>query len=277
MEGVSKGLCMTLVVFFMTGCASRKTQEEIQARRYHLEQDSGFQDIDVSTIPDAVPRAPEGGVKADPYIWNGMSYTPLQTAAGYSEEGVASWYGMKFHGYETANGEIYDMYAMTAAHKTLPLPSYARVTNLENGQSVIVRVNDRGPFHGDRTIDLSWAAAKKLDFHDQGVASVRIEGIDTSPQGLLAFHSSRSADAVETGADSDGLMYLQVAALNSLAGASGLQQRLLGVTEMPVQVVSGDDALFRVRVGPFRSEHELLSLQQVLKDARLTRGFRIYE
>ena len=103
---------------------------------------------------------------------------------------LASWYGVKFHGYKTANGEVYDMYGMTAAHKTLPLPSYVRVTNLTNSRSVIVRVNDRGPFHGNRLIDLSWAAAKKLGYHDKGTARVRIEGIDTSPEGLLALQAA---------------------------------------------------------------------------------------
>lgn len=135
-------------------------------------------DIDVSHIPDAVPMPHNGRYKAAPYTVMGTRYFPIQSAHNYSEVGTASWYGTKFHGQNTANGEQYDLYGMTAAHKTLPLPSYVKVTNLENGLSVTLRVNDRGPFYSDRIIDLSFAAAKKLGYADKGVARVKVEGID---------------------------------------------------------------------------------------------------
>ncbi|SFP20578.1 septal ring lytic transglycosylase RlpA family protein [Pseudomonas borbori] len=135
-------------------------------------------DVDVSLIPDAVPMPHYGAVKASPYVVFGKQYYPIPDARRYQAVGPASWYGTKFHGQATANGETYDLYGMTAAHKTLPLPSYVRVTNLENGKSAILRVNDRGPFYSDRIIDLSFAAAKKLGYAESGTARVKVEGID---------------------------------------------------------------------------------------------------
>lgn len=132
----------------------------------------------MSRIPDAVPMPHNGSVKANPYTVLGKTYYPMNDARAYRMVGTASWYGTKFHGQATANGETYDLYGMTAAHKTLPLPSYVRVTNLDNGKSVIVRVNDRGPFYSDRVIDLSFAAAKKLGYAETGTARVKVEGID---------------------------------------------------------------------------------------------------
>jgi rare lipoprotein A len=135
-------------------------------------------DVDVTSIPDAVPMPYYGPVKANPYTVLGKTYYPITDASHYQAVGTASWYGTKFHGEATANGEKYDLYGMSAAHKTLPLPCYVRVTNLDNGKSVILRVNDRGPFYSDRIIDLSFAAAKKLGYAETGTARVRVEGID---------------------------------------------------------------------------------------------------
>jgi rare lipoprotein A len=135
-------------------------------------------DVDLSKVPDAVPMPHYGPVKASPYSVFGKQYYPIPDARRYQAVGPASWYGTKFHGQATANGETYDLYGMTAAHKTLPLPSYVRVTNLENGKTAILRVNDRGPFYSDRIIDLSFAAAKKLGYAESGTARVKVEGID---------------------------------------------------------------------------------------------------
>ncbi|MHA3738513.1 septal ring lytic transglycosylase RlpA family protein [Pseudomonas sp. Eth.TT006] len=135
-------------------------------------------DVDVSRIPDATPTLHTGPYKANPYTVLGKTYFPLQESKTYVASGTASWYGTKFHGQNTANGEVYDLYGMSAAHKTLPLPSYVRVTNLDNNRSVILRVNDRGPFYSDRIIDLSYAAAKKLGYAEIGTARVKVEGID---------------------------------------------------------------------------------------------------
>lgn len=135
-------------------------------------------DVDVSKIPDATPTVHTGNYKANPYTVLGKTYFPIQDSRNYRAEGTASWYGTKFHGQNTANGEVYDLYGMSAAHKTLPLPAYVRVTNLDNKRVVVLRVNDRGPFYSDRIIDLSYAAAKKLGYAESGTARVRVEGID---------------------------------------------------------------------------------------------------
>ena len=135
-------------------------------------------DVDVSRIPDATPTLHTGPYKANPYTVLGKTYFPIQESKTYVASGTASWYGTKFHGQNTANGEVYDLYGMSAAHKTLPLPSYVRVTNLDNNKSVVLRVNDRGPFYSDRIIDLSYAAAKKLGYAETGTARVKVEGID---------------------------------------------------------------------------------------------------
>lgn len=133
---------------------------------------------DIAAIPDAVPKIEPLLARANrPYVALGRSYTPLTTDVEFRERGVASWYGKQFHGNRTASGEIYDMFAMSAAHPTLPLPSYLRVTSVRTRQSVIVRVNDRGPFKSDRIIDLSYAAASKLRFVAAGVEQVEIERI----------------------------------------------------------------------------------------------------
>ena len=133
---------------------------------------------DVASIPDAVPKIEPLLARANrPYVALGRSYTPLTTDVAFRERGVASWYGKQFHGNRTASGELYDMFAMTAAHPTLPIPSYVRVTLVRTQQSVIVRVNDRGPFKSDRVIDLSYAAALKLGFVAAGTGEVEIERI----------------------------------------------------------------------------------------------------
>src|SRR5512135_3745922 len=132
----------------------------------------------LSAVPDAVPRnEPLHRYANRPYEALGKHYVPLTAPGNYKERGIASWYGKKFHGQRTSSGEVYDMYGMSAAHKTLPIPSYARVTNLRNGKSIIVRVNDRGPFLHDRIMDLSYAAAYKLDIIGSGSAEVEVESI----------------------------------------------------------------------------------------------------
>ena len=169
-------------------------------------------DVDVSNLPDAVPKVElirKAGNKS-PYTVFGKTYQVLPSNQGYRERGVASWYGNKFHGRKTSNGETYDMYAMTAAHKSLSIPSYVKVTNLDNGRTVIVRVNDRGPFHGGRIIDLSYAAAKKLDYSAKGVANVEVVAIDPRTyQGKSSFQKQsvqrNSAELNSSELNSSGL------------------------------------------------------------------------
>lgn len=182
------------VVLLLAGCAggggSQPSDERGAAapaastgsgERYAMSGDAYPEEPpDVSEVPDAVPRIEppsRGGNRPTYEVW-GKTYQVLPDARGYARQGTASWYGEKFHGYATSNGEIYDMYKMSAAHRSLPLPSFVRVTSLDNGNSVIVRVNDRGPFHSDREIDLSYAAAARLDILGRGTGRVKVEAID---------------------------------------------------------------------------------------------------
>nr|WP_286009760.1 septal ring lytic transglycosylase RlpA family protein [Salinicola sp. S1-1-2] len=169
--------------------------------RYAMQNDA-YPDVpqDVSEVPDAVPRVEprsRSGNRSSYTVW-GKTYHVLNDPTGYVAEGRASFYGAKFQGYDTANGETYDMYRMSAAHRSLPLPTYARVTNLDNGRQVIVRVNDRGPFHGDRLIDLSYAAAARLDILDQGTGRVRVEAID--PRAWAREQGGQAGEASGAGA-----------------------------------------------------------------------------
>ena len=171
----------------LVGCASAPPGKD-HSGRYTIRQDRAPDgNFDASGLKDAQPRFEEprrAGNKSPYTVW-GKKYSVMDDNNGYVAEGMASWYGEKFHGHKTSNGEVFDMYQMTAAHKSLRIPSYARVTNLANGRSVIVRVNDRGPFHGDRMIDLSYAAAKRLGYQGQGVAKVEVAAITVSPDGAM--------------------------------------------------------------------------------------------
>jgi rare lipoprotein A len=187
---------------------------------------------------------------------NGIRYDILEDARTYRERGTASWYGIKFHGHKTSNGEIYDLYRASAAHKTLPIPSYARITNLGNGRSIVVRVNDRGPFHADRVIDLSYAAAVKLGYMEEGTAEVDVEVID------VAGVDDRR------GTIDGNYRYLQVGAFGAEASAQRLQAELAAALSAPVfvsPVQSGQNLLYRVRVGPVGDSAELAEVQLRLK------------
>ncbi|GGI99215.1 septal ring lytic transglycosylase RlpA family protein [Halopseudomonas pertucinogena] len=234
---------------------------------------------DVSQIPDAVPTPHYGPYKASPYSVLGRSYTPMQDGRNYRETGLASWYGTKFHGQLTANGENYDLYGMTAAHKTLPLPTYVRVTNLDNQRSIIVRVNDRGPFHSDRIIDLSYAGAVKLGFAERGTARVRVEGIDpvvwqqqNGGAASVAAAQPRSASRAAQTAALEGGLYLQVGAFASDQAAEQLRREIQGLVQAPVFVSPVEvDArtLHRVRLGPVDSHDEAQQLMERLRLANL--------
>jgi rare lipoprotein A len=201
---------------------------------------------DVSTVPDAVPRKEPRSKYGNPpsYVVHGKRYYVLQSGAGYVERGIASWYGTKFHGRRTSSGEPYDMYAMTAAHKTLPLPTYARITNLENGRSVVVRINDRGPFHDGRIVDLSYTAAYKLGMLAKGTAPVELRVLDPSaPRQMAATTTPRTPARI----------FLQVGAFSSRYNAERLQGKLLELALSEVSVTPVENAgrtIYRVRLGP---------------------------
>lgn len=204
---------------------------------------------DLNAIPDAVPRAEprSRSGNSSQYSVFGVSYRVLEKAAGYRERGGASWYGKKFHGHTTASGERYDMFAMTAAHKTLPLPSYVRVTHLGNGRSVVVKVNDRGPFHKGRIIDLSYAAAARLDMLTSGSAQVEVTALVPGEQPLQHRSQDTASAAAAPG-------FLQVASfidpINAVNLREELSQRKLGPTAIWTES-EGEMTWHRVVVGPF--------------------------
>jgi rare lipoprotein A len=193
------------------------------------------------------PRSARGNPLA--YEVFGKRYFVLATSEGYRERGVASWYGPDFHARPTSSGEPYDMYGMTAAHKTLPIPAYARVTNLTNGRSVVVRINDRGPFVDNRIIDLSYTAAHKLDMTRAGTAFVEVEVITPGSLGEAA----RGIDAPQAvpGLSSPRL-YLQAGAFGVAVNAERLAQQLrgAGIEQIVVLNPNATSALYRVRAGP---------------------------
>ena len=208
---------------------------------------------------DAIPRDEPFHQHANPesYVVLGKRYFVMQSNNGYAERGIASWYGKQFHGNRTSTGERYDMYEMTAAHKTLRIPSYVRVTNLKNGRSVVVRVNDRGPFHQNRIIDLSYAAAEKLDMTREGTALVEVRVVNAGP----AKNAARTPPVAVSAPEKDwrdqshlhNRIFVQVGAFASRKNAEQLFDRLLQGRFRDVQIVSTEDPnriLHRVRIGP---------------------------
>lgn len=253
----------------------------------------------MDNIPDAVPKAePLHRYANREYTALGKTYKPLTVTGTYKERGVASWYGKKFHGQRTSIGETYDMYGMTAAHPTLPVPSYARVTNVATGKSVIVRVNDRGPFLHDRIIDLSYTAAYKLRIIDNGSAEVEVESIATDGSAPLVAAAPAPTIKTEplpaevappivvvpaapvvvpatTAKAATGNVYLQLGAFKSPQGAESFLAKMrskLGETDRSLSLFK-KDGLDRVHLGPYASKDEARAASEKLK-ARL--GFKPY-
>ncbi|HEX5304529.1 MAG TPA: septal ring lytic transglycosylase RlpA family protein [Dyella sp.] len=249
------------------GHARAAVQDDIrrdQDSRYRQRTDSvpDGAPLDVSKLveptPHVEPRSAYGN--KSPYTVLGHTYRVLPSPRGYVARGIASFYGNKFHGYKTSSLETYDMYQFSAAHKTLPLPSYARVTNLANGKSVIVRINDRGPFHANRLIDLSYAAAVKIGIWPKGTGEVEVRAIDPSdpdqaPPPVAAARPAREppgAKPVPVAGAERGI-YLQVGAFAEAANAERLARRLRAANLGQVhvyQLQSSGPAIRRVRVGP---------------------------
>jgi rare lipoprotein A len=236
----------------------------------------GRYDMHNDKAPDRVPQTihvEDAHPKYEPYslagnkdyTLNGQSYQILRKPKGYQEAGIASWYGEKFHGHRTSNGEVYDMYSMSAAHKTLPLPSYVEVTNQNNGKKAVVRVNDRGPFHNQRVIDLSYAAAKKLDVLKTGTAPVSLRLISPEKPKADEWHSARHhAYYVQLAALSDGLKANQTA--EQLAKSHGLPTH-----------IARRDQVYRVRFGPFYDRGQAQQAMRTAKQHQLPGAFIVTE
>lgn len=232
--------------------------------------------VNLATLPDAVPRSEALHASAnEPYSVFGRDYLPLKSAAGYKRQGTASWYGRKFHGQRTVSGEIYDMYAMTAAHPTLPIPSYARVTNLENRLSVVVRINDRGPFGSGRVMDVSYAAAVKLGFAESTLAPVDVEGISTGPEiaaaapAQPAAREQREESALIVAASDRRGIFLQLGAFGSRSNAENFRDRLkrqldwLG-RDLEVELRAN---LHRVQLGPYANRAQANGVADKIRTA----------
>ncbi len=211
--------------------------------------------VDVSRIPDATPRHEPRSRTGNPpfYTVRGKRYYVLDRMRGFRQRGIASWYGYKFHGRKTSSGETYDMYAMTAAHKTLPIPSYVRVTNLENGRSVVVRVNDRGPFVKNRIIDLSYVAARKLGIIRKGTGLVEIR--------VVTPDDVRRPQSAGTGKAGPRRLFVQVGAFSTRHNARQLRHWLAHrIGDSRIVIQAGRDnrsnPVYRVRIGPLRSVGE---------------------
>lgn len=207
--------------------------------------------IDISKIPDATPKHEPLSKYGNPvsYSVNGKRYYTLKSGVGYEQQGIASWYGTKFHGQRTSSGEPYDMYAMTAAHRSLPLPTYARVTNLHNERTVVVKINDRGPFHSNRIIDLSYAAAAKLDILGNGTGLVKVQALDP-------VKSVESDKRSLNGFTANPNLYIQIGAFGNRFNAQQLQRRLQEALSDNIRIQAAGAfgrKLYRVQVGPVSS------------------------
>jgi rare lipoprotein A len=229
-------------------------------------RDSGPRtEIDVSRIPDAKPRVEprSSGGNKPAYTVHGRTYYVRKHSKDYKERGIASWYGTAFHGNPTANGETYSMYKMTAAHKTLPIPTYVMVTNLKNGRQVIVRINDRGPFHDNRLIDLSYVAAKKLGITDTGTGLVEVQSIDPRTWGKQKMSIQRVSHH-----PGKQKLYIQAGAFSSRHNAERLANRLTSIfPNVPVRTsFVAEKNLYRVRIGPVSSIDEADRVARTMSD-----------
>jgi rare lipoprotein A len=231
-----------LAGLWLAGCASTPTAPA---------DGPPLHSYDLASVKPAEPKVEPPSRYGNPqsYVVFGKRYYVMDSAEGYRERGIASWYGRKFHGRRTSSGEPYDMMKMTAAHKSLPLPTYVRVTSLENGRSVIVRVNDRGPFVQSRIIDLSYAAARKLGIAGQGTGLVEVVALGSEVPDEAEIQALASPPGAGTAANS---LYIQVGAYARRESAERVRAELVlnGIEEA---VVKDAEGIFRVRIGPLAS------------------------
>ena len=277
-----------LLLSMLTGCASgpslKNESVSVPPKKgggYYLDDGPGDRPPEnMDAIPDAIPKVEPFNVRANqPYIALDNKYTPMTSFYPYKEKGIASWYGKRYHGKKTSVGEFYDMYSMTGAHTTLPIPCYVRVTNTENGKSVIVRINDRGPFKKDRVIDLSFAAAYKLRLSDKGSGPVEVELIDPRQFSALKKTSdaitekikdkevvsvqTKSVDILEP---SDAI-FIQAGVFKNEKNADLLLKQLtdMKLENSPPSKKQFSEDLFHVVIGPFNSKDEATRISDLIK------------
>lgn len=269
-----KCLCApVLVCLTLSACSSVKTSSGVSNS-----DAAPSKKVDVSSIPNAVPKNEPKSRYGNPKSYEvfGKRYYTMESSVGFVEKGIASWYGTKFHGRRTSSGETYDMYAMTAAHKNLPLPTYVKVTNLKNGKHIIVKVNDRGPFHENRIIDLSYTAAIKLDIIKNGTGLVEVRALQP---GEPVRQSSKSIEPVTapvktvSSYNDNAGFYIQVGSFGELANAEKMRQKIEPIGEQLVEIsptVVGGKTLYRVRIGPITDIDVSDSITNQLEDYGVT-------
>ncbi len=258
----------------LISCGGQSSQPGASSR-YDVEFDSApSQLLDVSNIPNAVPQQTKRSKSGNPtsYVVFGKRYHVMTSSLGYKERGLASWYGSKFHGKRTSSGEPYDMHGMTAAHKTLPLPTYVKVTNLKNGREVILKVNDRGPFHDNRIIDLSHTAAVKLGIKGTGTGLVEVEAINPAQLETVTTSSKQLPEKEKPAVsnNTDVSLYLQLGAFLSAQNAHQLKDQInsaLSSTQTNVfPTLKNGQQFYRVRLGPISSAKQADSLAITLTE-----------
>jgi rare lipoprotein A len=280
-----------LAAITLAGCGSEPSRPSSTGKPggYYLDDGPGANPpANLDSIPEPTPKIePINKYTSRPYAVLGHAYTPYTRLTPYKARGVASWYGKRYHGQKTSSGEIYDMYAMTAAHTLLPLPSYARVTNVATGKSVVVRVNDRGPFHEDRLIDLSYVAAQRLGLLGRGSGLVEVEAIipgESAPPAVAAATAPEPAPipapaavapatAAAVSAEPGGI-FVQLGAFSAPGNADAFLHKMrmdLGWLADSMNVVK-KGALYRVHAGPYASREEAdLAAKRVQKEL----GFKV--
>jgi len=284
MQVLARGIQL-LAILLLTACAANQFRVMVQPKPVITAEPSAVPAPELSGEASASPESTEGVLEATlkptlkptpkRYVVYGDTYEVMEESLGYVEVGIASWYGKKFQGRLTANGEVYDMYELTAAHKTLPLPSLVRVTNLENGAKVIVRVNDRGPFHDDRLIDLSYQTAVELGFSSKGTVPVVVEALDE-----LNYPGRVVSDKPE---EAITRLYLQIGVFEQAAGASRLRDRVASLLDseeldVTVQVLESENdqiALNKVWIGPIQSAADESGINAILAELGLGQPIRV--
>jgi len=280
-------LSILILLSMLTGCASVPsfknegvTTPSKKGGGYYLDDGPGDHPPEnIDAIPDATPKVEPFNARANqPYIALDNKYIPMTSFYPYKERGVASWYGKRYHGKKTSIGEYYDMYSMTGAHTTLPIPCYVRVTNTENGKSVIVRINDRGPFKKDRVIDLSFAAAYKLRLSDKGSGPVEVELID--PRQFSALKKTpdvitekiKEKEVTPTQVKTEEAianepLYIQAGAFKNEKNADLLLKQLseMKLENTPPFKKQFSEDLFHVVIGPFNSKNEATNIADLIK------------
>tara|TARA_B100001094_G_scaffold327491_1_gene385834 strand:+ start:12924 stop:13697 length:774 start_codon:yes stop_codon:yes gene_type:complete len=241
------------LILWLSGCTATS--------RYELEDDAHPQiHPDLTHIKPLIPQYEPLSYRGNKaYSVRGLSYQVQTTVSQFSQTGRASWYGKKFHGHETSNGEIYDMYTLSAAHKTLPLPCYVKVENLDNGKELIVRVNDRGPFHEGRIIDLSYAAARKLGVYQTGTAEVKITLIRPDPESLHQGH-----------------LYIQVAASQNREQIQKLGNTLSSTIQKTYRLIT-QGKMIKLQFGPFKTEEQILAPLNKIKSLGYEKSYITYD